>query len=68
MEDNGMSGPAPKTGMLVVCRGTLPVGTGPYHKRGELLEHPILTTPQRYIPLPPGSGIELEGARKSTVI
>jgi len=67
MEDNGMSGPAPKTGMLLVCRGTPPVGTGPYHKGGELLEPPNLTTPQRYNAWSPtGGGIELEGARKST--
>jgi len=62
MEDNGMSGPAPKTGMLVVCRGTPPVGTGPYHKGGELLEPPNLTTPQRYNAWSPSGGrIELEG-------
>jgi len=35
MEDDSMSGPAQKTGMLVVCRGTPLVGTGvtgPYNK------------------------------------
>jgi len=69
MEDNGRSGSAPKTGMLVVCRGTPPVGTGPYHKGGELLEPPNFTTPQRYKAWsPPGGGIELEGARKSTIL
>jgi len=34
MEDNGMSGPASKTDMLVECRGMPTVGTGPYHKGG----------------------------------
>jgi len=67
MEDNGMSGPAPKTGMLVECRGMPPVGTGPYHKGGELLKPPNLTTPQGYNAWsPPGGGIELEGASKFT--
>jgi len=48
LEDISMSGPAPKTGMLVVCRGTPLVGTGPYYKGGELLKTPNLTTPQGY--------------------
>jgi len=64
-----MSGPAPKTGMLVVCRGTPPVGTGPYHKGGELLKPPNLTTPPGYnVWSPPGGGIELEGASKFTYL
>jgi len=67
MEDNSMSGPAPKTGMLVVCRGTPLVGTGPYNKRGELLKPPNFTTPQGYNAWsPPGGGIELEVASKFT--
>jgi len=48
--------------------GTPPVGTGPYHKGGELLKTPNLTTPQGYNTWsPPGGGIELEGASKFTV-
>jgi len=43
-----MSGPATKTGMLVVSRGTPLVATGPYHKGGELLKPLNLTTPQGY--------------------
>jgi len=67
MEDDNMSGPAPKTGMLVVCRGTPLVGTGPYYKGGELLKPPNLTTPQGYNAWsPPGGGIELEEASKFT--
>jgi len=55
MEDNGMSGPAPCS-----YRGMPPVGTGPYHKGGELIKPPNLTTPQGYNAWsPPGSGIEL---------
>jgi len=68
MEDNSMSDPAPKTGMLVVCRGTPLVETGPYHKGGELLKPPSLTTPQGYNAWsPPGGGIELKGASKFTI-
>jgi len=47
MEDDNMSGPAPKTGMLVVCRGTPLVGTGPYYKGGELLKPPKPHDPSR---------------------
>jgi len=45
-----------------------PVEAGPRNKGGELLEPPILTTPQRSKPWSPFkySGIEVEGARKST--
>jgi len=54
--------------MLVVCRGTPLVGTGPYNKGGELLKPPILTTPQGYNAWsPPGGGIELEGVSKFTI-
>jgi len=45
------------------------VEAGPRNKGGELLEPPILTTPQRSNPWSPFQygGIEVEGARKSTV-
>jgi len=61
MEDDSMSGPAPKTGM-VVCRGTPLIKTGSYNKGSELLKPPNLTTPQGYTAWsPPGGGIELKG-------
>jgi len=47
-----------------------PVEAGPRNNGGELLELPILTTPQRinpWSPFPYG-GIEVEGARMSTVL
>jgi len=47
-----------------------PVETGPYQKGGEFLEPPIPTTLQRSNAWPPfcyNEGIELEGARKSTI-
>jgi len=48
-----------------------PVETGPYQKGGEFLEPPVPTTPQRSNVWPPfgyNEGVELEGARKSTII
>jgi len=48
MVDSNLSGPAPKTGMLAVCSGMLPVGTGPKLQRGKLLEPPPHLTPQRF--------------------
>jgi len=48
--------------------GASTVETGPKHKGGELLEPPSLTTPQRFNAWsPPGSGVRLEGAKKSTL-
>jgi len=46
-----------------------PVGTGPRNNGGEFLEPQILTTPQRSNPWSPFTygGIEVEGARKSTI-
>jgi len=47
--------------------GASTVETGPKNKGGELLEPPILTTPQRFNAWsPPGSGVRLEGVKKST--
>jgi len=42
---------------------------GPRKNGGEFLEPPILTTPQRINPWSPFTygGIEVEGARKSTI-
>jgi len=68
MRDSNLSGPAPKTGMLMMC-GASTVKTGPKNKGGELLEPPILMTPQRFNAWsPPGSGVRLEGAKKSTIL
>jgi len=47
-----------------------PVETGPYQKGGEYLEPPVPKTPQRSNAWPQffsNEGVELEGARKSTV-
>jgi len=44
-----------------------PVETGPKNKGGEPLEPPSLMTPQRLNAWSPYGGVELEGARKSTV-
>jgi len=66
LRDSNMSGPAPKTGMPMMC-GASTVETGPKNKGAELLEPPILATPQRFNAWsPPGSGVRLEGAKKST--
>jgi len=65
--DNSISGPAPKTGMLAVCRGMLPVGTEPNIQGSELLEPPTHMAPQRYNAwFPLEGGIEAEGTVKST--
>jgi len=63
-----ISGSAPNTGMPVCYAPS--VETGPRNKEGELLEPPILTTPQRFNPWSPFTygGIEVEGARKSTIL
>jgi len=53
---------------MLTMHGAPTVGTGPKNKGGELLEPPILTTPQRFNAWsPPGSGVRLEGTIKSTV-
>jgi len=53
--------------MPMMC-GASTVETGPKNKGGELLEPPILTTPQRFNAWsPPGSGVRLEGTKKSTI-
>jgi len=66
MGDSNISGPAPETGMPMMC-GASTIGTGPKNKGHELLEPPILTTPQMSNPWSPFGGIEAEGARKSTL-
>jgi len=45
-----------------------PVETGPYHKGGEFSEPPNLTTPRRFDAWSPYGGVELEGAKKSTIL
>jgi len=48
-----------------------PVETGPYQKGGEFSEPPVPMTPQRSNAWPPfcyNEGVELEGARKSTLL
>jgi len=64
--DNSISGPAPKLGMLTVC-GAPTVETGPKNKGGEFVEPPIHTTPHRSNAWSPSGGVELKGARKSTL-
>jgi len=67
LRDSNISGPAPKTGMPMMC-GESTVETGPKNKGGELLEPPILTTPQRFNACSPlGSEVRLKGANKSTL-
>jgi len=67
LDDNSISGPAPKTGMLTVC-GAPTVEKGPKNKGDEFLEPPIHTTPYRSNAWSPSGGVKLEGARKSTLV
>jgi len=66
--DNNISGPAPNMGMPVYYAP--PVETELRNNGGEFLEPPILTTPQRSYLFSPFTygGIEVEGARKSTLV
>jgi len=52
--------------MLTVCVEPT-VETEPKNKGAEFLEPPILTTPRRSNAWSPSVGVELEGAKKSTV-
>jgi len=61
-----ISGPAPKLGMLTVCDAPT-AETGPKNKGGEFLVPPILTTHQRSNAWSPSGGVELEGAKKTTI-
>jgi len=52
---------------MPVCNAP-PVETGHRNKGGELLEPPILTTPRRFNAWSPYGGVELDGAKKSTIM
>jgi len=58
MGESSISGPAPKTGMLVVCRGMPPVKKGPRNKGGKFLAPLNLTTLQRSNAWSPPEGLD----------